>query len=186
MTSLFKLFILFMLFTLPGCQFLAVFKTPFNHNDKPDYPVKVDSKQDPTLQLLALGNKYSAQSEQQQHALCKQLKLEYETQKEWQKAWLLIYSLNSNFNCISMSKSLHLLQSIQKPLKSEMPLYWLNNKQIQLLKSISYLQVKNKKIKLKNSHLKDQLNKVESQLQEITSKIQALKIIETTINQNTQ
>ncbi len=185
MTSLFKLNILLIVVALQGCQLLADSKTPFSFSDESNHSVKVDTNQDPTLQLLALGNKYSTQSKHQKRVLCKQLKLEYKTQKTWKTAWLLTYSLNNNFNCISLSKSLHLLKTIQESLKPEEPLYWLNNKQIQFLKTISYLQVKNKKFKRKNSGLKDQLNGVEVQLQEITSKIQALKVIETTINQKT-
>ncbi len=189
MPFLIKLFILLIPFTLSGCQLLTKFKPSLSHTQDPEYSVEkqVNQKMNQDLgQLFSTGIEYSRLPKAQQQLICKQLKNEHKTQNDWKTAWLLTSSLNSNFNCISLPKALSLLKSIQAALEPTHYLYWQNKNKIQLLKNLSRLKSKNKNIRQKNHDLKQKLNETEVQLQDIISKIQALKVIETTINQKTQ
>jgi len=174
---------------ISGCQSLNNLKSSFYDSQKsePSAPfATIEHDEEKFYQLLFLGNHYSRQTKDQQQLNCKQLKQQYDKKKNWQQAWLIAYSLNKNFSCISLSKTLSLLKEIQTELKPTDSLYWLNENQIQLFNTLSYLQSKNRKYKRKNAGLKEKLNEAEIQLQDVISKIQALKVIETTINQKTQ
>lgn len=184
-----KLIYVCIVISLSGCQLLNDLKSSFNNSQESESsaPFATDQNDEEKLyQLLFLSSQYSRQTQEQQQLNCKQLKQQYEKKKNWQQAWLIVYSLNKDFSCISLSKTLSLLREIQTELKPTNSLYWLNDNQINLLNKLSYLQAKNKKFKRKNAGLKEKLNEAEIQLQDVISKIQALKVIETTINQKTQ
>jgi len=188
MVTLLKIFITFIVLTSSGCQLLTDWETSFNNSaEKQD---KVDVIEDPQLeqsyQLLQLSNLYGGKSAKEQKIICEQLKDNYEVQKDWHTAWLIAYSVNSNFNCVNIKKTLGLLKNIQQQQQVSSLLYQLNYNQIQILKKLSYLQSKNWNFRHKNNILKKEITEAEIQLQEVIAKIQALKVIETTINQKTQ
>ncbi len=183
MTSLLKIFITLILVTSSGCQLLSSISTAFN--DTTDNSVKVPANQQ-LYQLLVDSSVNSNKPIKQQKLICEQLKSAYKIQNDWRTAWLIAYSVNRNFTCLSLVDTLNILTKIQLQQTPSSPLYGLNRNQINLLKNLSYLQSKNKKFKRKNNLLKNKLNKTTAQLQDVFSKIQALKVIETTINQKTQ
>lgn len=145
-----------------------------------------EQSQDKTLSLFRQGNRYSELSPEEQQTICKRLLLDYQEHSDWQTAWLLIYSLNNNFKCVNLKKTIDLLKSIQSDITVNPSLQWMNIQQLKLLNKYQSLQSRNNRYLKKNGHLKTQLNEAEIQLQNVISKIQALKVIETTLNQKTQ
>jgi len=181
MLTFLKLSLLCLTLTLQGCQLLS----------SPNLSAKVESteaelEQDQIHRLLRQGIRYDTLSTEERHVVCKRLKLDYQEHEDWQTAWLLIYSLNKNFDCINAKQTLILLKTIHAKKDFNLHLQWLNNNQIQLLNKLNRLQSRNNLFQRKNNSLKSKLNEAEVQLQDVISKIQALKIIETTINQKTQ
>jgi hypothetical protein len=143
--------------------------------------------------LLRLGNQYSKLTKEGQLIACKQLLIDHKVQGDWQSAWLIVYLLNDNFNCVNQAETLELLKTIELNKKVAVSLQWLNRNQINLLNNAISFQTeknsfkrKNKNLKIKLIETKLQLEQTETQLKEVISKIQALKIIETTINQKTE
>ncbi len=186
MPTLLKIFIIFIVVTSSGCQLLTDIHSTFYDTTDDSVKVPAKFKIQQLYPLLEDSTVYSSMSVKQQKIICEQLKSAYKIQKDWQTAWLMAYSVNQNFTCLSLVDTLNILTKIQQQQPPASPLYWLNIHQINLLNKLSYLQSKNKKFKRKNKLLKENLNKTTLQLQDIVSKIQALKIIETTINQKTQ
>lgn len=136
--------------------------------------------------LLRLGKQYSKLSKEGKKGACKELEADYQQQGDWQSAWLLVYLLNDDFNCVSQTKTLKLLKAIQLDKDFNSSLKWLNHNQIELISKLLSLQAKNNNYKKKNNNLEAQLKETGIQLQNVISKIQALKVIETTINQKTE
>jgi len=179
MPYLLPIFTVLTLLTVQGCQFMPTKRALSNVSTQ-------EQNQDKILSLLRQGNRYSNLSTKEQQAVCKRLTLDYHQHEDWQTAWLLIYSLNNNFKCVNLNKTIALLKSIQTDITVNPSLQWMNIQQLKLLHKHQSLQLRNNKYLRKNSHLKTQLNEAEIQLQNVISKIQALKVIETTINQKTQ
>jgi len=188
MATLLKIFITFIVLTSSGCQLLTDWEASFNNpaEDTGIDGVQVATQLEQSYQILQLSNLYGSKTLQEQKLICEQLKSKYEVKKSWLTAWLIAYSVNNNFNCVNIKGTLALLKSIQQLQGVSSPLYQLNSNQIQILKKLSYLQTKNWNFRHKNSVLKKEITEAEVQLQEVISKIQALKVIETTINQKTQ
>lgn len=181
MLALFKIILLASIVTIQGCQLL-----PPSHLLPKVKFTEAELEQDQIYRLLRQGNRYSALTNEERDVVCKRLKLDYQEHGDWQTAWLLVYSLNSHFNCINFKQSIILLKTIQAKNDFNLHLKWLNNNQLQLLNKLNRLQSRNNIFQRKNNNLKSKLNEAEIQLQDVISKIQALKIIETTINQKTQ
>jgi|GEM_PF-2246358 len=188
MATLLKIFISFIVLTSSGCQLLTDWKASLNDStEESAITVKKATLQvEQSNQLLQLSNLYGSKTAKEQKFICEQLKADYKVEKNWHTAWLIAYSVNSNFNCANIKKTLGLLKYIQQQQEASCPLYQLNINQIKILKKLSYLQSKNWNFKHKNKVLKKEITEAEIQLQEVISKIQALKVIETTINQKTQ
>jgi len=188
MATLLKIFITFIVLTSSGCQLLTDWKTSLNNSSEElaitDGQVISSVKQ--SNQLLQLSNLYGSKTPKEKKFICEQLKADYKIDKNWHTAWLIAYSVNSNFKCLNIKKTLVLLNEIQQQQETSCPLYQLNDNQIKILKSLSSLQSKNWNFRNKNNILKKEITEAEIQLQEVISKIQALKVIETTINQKTQ
>lgn len=125
--------------------------------------------------MLTQGMYYHGLEKQEQKGKCDQLKQDYKLHSQWQRAWLLAYSLNPDFHCIKLDKTLNLLETIQDTPEISPELDWLNRHEYQLLKLLQ-------QFKRKNNSLKNQLKDTKKELQEMQSKIQALKMIETNIN----
>ena len=165
MQRLFKLLFFLLILSHQGCQTLS------------QYPVFPETQeksmdQEQVYGLLIQGMQYQQLNKQQQQTQCQKLKLDYQTQTNWQTAWLLVYSLNTDFSCVNLDKTLRLLNDIQQTPEVDPQLLWLNKNQIQLFNTLQK----------KNRILQNQLNETETQLQQVISKIQALKAIETSIN----
>jgi len=184
MAILLKIFITFIVLTSSGCQLLTDWEASFNNPGEVEVPVATQFEQ--SNQLLQLSNLYGGKTQQEQKLICEQLKSKYETKKSWLTAWLIAYSVNNSFNCVNLKETLALLKNIQEQQVVSSPLYQLNNNQIEILKKLSSLQSKNWNFRRKNNVLKKEITEAEIQLKEVISKIQALKVIETTINQKTQ
>jgi len=148
-----------------GCQSLSAYMP---------YPSTQDNTADQQQlsNLFLLGIQYQELNNQQQKAACITLKQKYQQRPEWETAWLLVYSLNSHWSCLSLNKTLRLMKTIQNTPGIHPQVLWLNKNQIQLIKTL----------KKSNNNLQNQLNETETQLQQVISKIQALKAIETNIN----
>jgi len=175
MQLLFKL--LFILFTLTilGCQTFD----PFQSSPKTE---ETPSEQEQIYRLLRQGRSYAELNKPVQQSLCKRLKKDYQTQADWQTAWLLVYALNADFNCANQKETLTLLKSINTSLEPDALLLWLNKNQLHSLNDINSLQSTIKKQLRKNNTLKNQLAITKKELEEVNAKIQALKAIETSIN----
>ncbi len=161
--------------TATGCEALTGLRPSSEKN-------QLSSEQDQIQRLIRQSKRYDELSKKQRMATCKRLKLDYETEKKWQTAWLLAYTLNDNFNCIKQNKTMELLKAIQSDLGMSTQLQWLNNNQILLLEQVAKLKDKNKFLRnqLKNTTAK--LNQAEEDLKKEHLKIEALKAIETNIN----
>jgi len=173
---LFRLFLLLIILTSQGCQTL---------NDSLKTWVTLDD-QDQIQRLLKYGKQYDELSKEQRRSTCKQLKQDYEKQGNWQTAWLLVYSLNDNFNCVSLKKSLAMLNTIQTMENPNKQLQWLNKNQLKLLNNLNTLQKQNNKVHKRNRYIHTKLDQAKQQLEELNAKIQDLKAIETSINRKTQ
>ena len=176
MHHLFRLIFLFLILTSQGCQTLNDSLKTFVSSDDPD---QIHS-------LLSNGKQFSSLNKEQKLTTCQQLKQEYKTQPDWQTAWLLVYSLNDNFKCVSLKRSLELLNSIQTSENTNKQLKWLNKKQIKILSNFNSIKKKSKKLHKQNQYIKTKLDKAKEQLEELNAKIQELKAIETSINKKTQ
>lgn len=188
MSALFKLFLILSILILQGCQLLNSSRPPTKEK-----VIETGEQHDQVHYLLRLGNQYSKLSKEGQQQACKQLIIDHKVQGDWQSAWLIVYLLNNNFNCLTQTESLQFLKTIELNKNVAVPLKWLNRNQINLLNDLISSQNKKNSFKRKNNNLKTELNNVkiqleqaEIQLKEVISKIQALKIIETTINQKTE
>ena len=188
MLALFRFLLLFPALLAQGCQMLPSY--PFYKAEErvteKVAETETDRQHDQIHSLLRLGKQYSKLSKEGLQDACKQLELDYLHQKDWQSAWLLVYLLNEDFNCVNQAKTLKLLKAIQSDKEFSTSLKWLNHNQIELITKLISLQTKNNNFKKKNNNLEKQLNETETQLQDVVSKIQALKVIETTINQKTE
>jgi len=172
MQLLFKLFFIILILSIQGCQFLNTLQSS----------TATPSEQEQIYRLLQQGRSYAELNKSVQQTLCERLKKDYQTQADWQTAWLLVYSLNATFNCVSQNETEALLKAINTALEPEGLLLWLNKNQLQSLNEINSLQSKINKQQRKNSRLKNQLTAAKKQLEEVNAKIQALKAIETSIN----
>jgi ATP-dependent Lon protease len=172
MHLLFKLLFILLTLTIQGCQFQNT------RQSSPETP----SEQEQIYRLFRQGRQYAELNKDVQQTICKRLKKDYQTQADWQTAWLLVYSLNTKFNCVSQNETLALLKAINTALEPEGLLLWLNKNQLQSLNEINNLQSNINKQQNKNNRLKNQLAVTKKQLEEVNSKIQALKAIETSIN----
>ncbi len=188
MPASFKLFLLLIFSILQGCQLLDT-----SHPSAKEEVTKTDRQDNQVQNLLQQGTQYSKLNKEGRKQACKQLILDYEVQRDWQSAWLMIYLLNDDFNCLSKTKTIELLKTIQSDKNMAVSLKWMNNNQINLLNSLIYFQSTKNKFKKKNNYLESQLEgtrvqleQAEVQLKDVISKIQALKVIETTINQKTE
>jgi hypothetical protein len=188
MLALFRFLLLVTALLAQGCQILHSY--PYYKVEKRETEkvaeTETDRSHDQIHSLLQLGKQYRKLSKEGLPDACKQLELDYLHQKDWQSAWLLVYLLNEDFNCVNQTKTLKLLKAIQSDKEFSTYLKWLNHNQIVLITKLISLQTKNNNFKKKNNALATQLNEAETQLQDVISKIQALKVIETTINQKTE
>lgn len=186
MLNLFKTFLMLSLLIGQGCQLLPL-------SPPKDGSAKSRLEQAQLFRLFRQGERYSKLSAKEKKTVCKRLTLDFQKQDDWQTAWLLVYSLNDNFNCLGLEKTRNLLAAIQSTHNLNSTLRWLNNNQINVLNNLNTLQsksnsfrAKNRLIKKNNNKLKKQLRKTKIELKDINHKIQALKEMETTVNQNTQ
>jgi hypothetical protein len=176
MQLLLKLLFITLTLTIYGCQI------PNTFQPSPETRATPTSEQEQIYRLLRQGRRYAELNKPVQQSMCKRLKKDYQTQADWQTAWLLVYSLNVNFNCVSQKETLTLIKAINTALEPEGLLLWLNENQLRSHNKINSLQSKiNRQLK-KNKSLKDQLAVATKELEEVNSKIQALKAIETSIN----
>ena len=184
-----KKFITLFLFSLQGCQ------TPFFTNDVPEegcsIPIEapliietptippeafsVPVEQAQAYNLFLRGAKYAELDKQQRKIACKQLKLDFKTQEDWKTAWLLAYAVNYNFTCISLNRSIELLNIIKNDPDTIPQLHWINNNQI------NHLKILQKSVTAK-ANLAIKLKKSEDELKQESSKIEELKAIESDIN----
>jgi len=178
----FKLFVLLFTLSIQGCETLSEYRPPINVS-------KASNEQDQLQRLFRQSKRYHELSKKQRQAACKRLKQDYNKKADWQIAWLLVYSLNDEFNCIKLSRSLKLLKEIKSTLDSSSQLVWLNNTQILLLEGLVKYKSKNKFLRslLKKSQAQltqsqEELIQTQEDLQKENSKIEALKAIETNIN----
>lgn len=125
--------------------------------------------------LLIRGERYAELEGQQRIIACKQLKEEYRIQADWQTAWLLVYAVNHNFNCIKISSAIELLHTLKTNPDTSTSLQWMNSNQINVLNRLRKLQIE-------KAHLSNQLKKAQRQLKQESSKIEELKAIESDIN----
>lgn len=178
MQLILRLFLVSIILSTQACQLFTQKKlTPQAHIEP--------SNQEQAFNILAQGMQYYKLDEQQQLAKCKEVKLDYKIKPSWQTAWLLTYSLNDEFRCLNLDKTLELLNSIQIMPGVNPQLLWLNKNQIQLfikLNKLHQLPTKLYRSRKQNNNLQNQLNETEIQRQKALSKIQALKAIETSIN----
>ena len=172
MQLLFKLLFIVLILTTQGCQLLNTFQSPS----------AAASEQEQIYRLLQQGRRYAELDEPVQQTICTRLKKDYQTQADWQTAWLLVYSLNTTFNCVNQNETQDLLKAINTALEPEGLLLWLNRNQLQSFNEINSLQSKISKQQRKNNRLKNKLAVAKKQLEEVNAKIQALKAIETSIN----
>ncbi len=171
-----RLLLIGFLLVLQSCQLISENQPPIGAST----PIFVEQQQ--IYQLFRLGELYSDLDQRQQQSLCKKLIEDYQQQADWQSAWLLVFSLNQNFSCLNLNKSLKMLTDIQTKQETDSPLSWLNKNQLLLLNKQKNLQSKKNRFYRKNLTLQKQLNETETQLQDVIYKIQALKAIETNIN----
>lgn len=165
MHRLVKLLFISLILSAQGCQNLGNYIT---------YPSILDEPagQEQLNDLFLQGMEYQELNKHQQREKCNSLKQEYKNNPHWQTAWLLVYSLNSNFSCLNLNKTLVLMNKIQNTSGIHTQLLWLNQNQINLIKTLQK----------SNNSLQNQLNETEIQLQQVINKIQALRAIETSIN----
>lgn len=138
-----------------------------------DYSATIEQIQ--LYKLLVRGGRYAELEEQQRKIACKQLKEEYRIQADWQTAWLLVYAVNHNFNCINISRAIELLHIMVANPDTSTALQWMNSNQINVLNSLQELQIEKAKVS-------NRLKRAQRQLKQENSKIEELKAIETEIN----
>ncbi|PHS24482.1 MAG: hypothetical protein COA83_07730 [Methylophaga sp.] len=138
-----------------------------------DYSTTIEQVQ--LYQLLVLGGRYAELEEPQRKIACQQLKEDYRIQADWQAAWLLVYAVNHNFNCINISRAIELLHTMAANPDTSTSLQWMNSNQINVLHRLQKLQIE--KVKVSN-----QLKKAQTELKQENSKIEELKAIESEIN----
>ncbi len=143
MQLLYNLLFILLILTIQSCQTLK----PFQSSPK---TVETPSEQERIYRLLRQSRSYAELNRPVQQSLCKRLKKDYQTQADWQLAWLLVYSLNADFNCVNPQETLTLLKAINTDLKPDALLLWLNKNQLQSLNEINSLQ----------SNIKKQLKKI--------------------------
>ncbi len=171
----FCLFIFLLVVTTTGCEILSTYQptsTIFSTSDE----------QDQIYRLLRQSKRYDELNKRQRLATCKRLKLDYQILSDWKTAWLLVYSLNDDFNCINQDKTLELLKVIQEAQGTSTQLQWLNNNQIILLMDLDKHKTMNNNLSIQLNKTQLQLIKTQEQLKKANSKLQALTAIETNIN----
>ncbi len=171
----FSLSIFLLILATTGCEIFSTYQptsTIFSTSDE----------QDQVYRLLRQSKRYDELNKRQREATCKRLKLDYQILSDWQTAWLLVYSLNDNFNCIHQDKTLELLKVIQAAQGTSTQLQWLNNNQIILLMDLDKHQTMNNDLSIQLNKTQLQLIQTQEQLKKANSKLQALTAIETNIN----
>lgn len=177
MQQFLKLSVFLFILTILGCETLSEYRSTSIIKKASNV-----QKQEQIQRLLRQSKRYDELSNKQRHAACKRLKQDYKKQANWQTAWLLVYTLNDDFNCVKKSKTLKLLKAIKADQGTSTQLQWLNNNQILLLKDLDNYKTKNNNLRkqLKKVHI--QLKLAQNALKLENSKIEALKAIETNIN----
>ncbi len=137
-------------------------------NSEPDNHEKI-------YDILIQGMHLAELDKAQQQIECEQLKLNYQIKPEWQTAWFLVYPLNEDFHCTSVTETIDYLQTLAASTEIYPQLAWMNNRQIKLVKQLL-------KYQKKSISLRRQLKEAQKRLKEVNLKIQALKAIETSIN----
>ena len=168
-------FIFLLILTTQGCETLSKYQpssTIFSSSDE----------QDQIYRLVRQSKRYDELSKRKRQATCKRLKLDYQILADWQTAWLLVYSLNDDFNCIDKDKTLELLQAIREAQGTSTQLQWLNNNQIILLMELDKQKTKNKSLSIRLNKAQLEQIQTQQQLKKANAKLQALQAIETNIN----
>lgn len=168
MKLVFKLFFFLLVLCSSSCQLHGGDQEPPIISSEP-------VEQEEFHTLLKQGKRYQQLTNLQQQAECAKLKHDYQTHAHWHTAWLLVYALNNNFNCLSLDETLGLLNAIPPAQNSTNPLLWLNKNQIKLLTDLD-------KFQKKSNTLRRKLKLAQKRLKKANSKIQALKAIEASIN----
>ncbi len=130
--------------------------------------LNVKTEQVQLIDLFARSAKYHDFDNKKKQQLCEQFKQDYKQTSDWQTAWILVYGLNDNFKCMKLSESLTLLKTLQKSVEINSQLYWLNEQQIKLFADLL--------------SSKRRIYSLSTKLKKENSKIEALKAIESDIN----
>jgi len=125
--------------------------------------------------FLSHGMRYAELDKAEQQLECNRLKIKYQTKPDWQSAWLLVFSLNDDFDCASIKETIDYLQTLVASKEIYPQLGWMNINQIKLLRQLL-------KYQKKSISLRRQLKEAQKRLKEVNLKIKALKAIETSIN----
>jgi len=180
-----KLFFVILLFSIQACQLQTPTRVeaPIDLETNqslivpPNFDVdlaesntnlNVKTEQVQLIDLFARSAKYHDFDNKKKQQLCEQFKQDYKQTSDWQAAWILIYGLNDNFKCMKLSESLTLLKTLQKSVEVNSQLYWLNEQQIKLLADLL--------------SSKRRIYSLSTKLKKENSKIEALKAIESDIN----
>ncbi len=194
MLQLVKYILFSFVFTLQGCQpYLKNFFQPSKSiestaHEQP-YDVVRRIQQGQVYDLLKRTQQYYVLNQKQRTLACKELRLEYDKNPDWQVAWLLVYALNSDFSCVQLGEAITMLGVIQTQQSAGLHLQWLNKEKIKILESMKEQYNQNRRLRntLKKSEeqlaiTQEQIEIAQDQLVELSSKIQALKAIESSIN----
>ena len=180
-----KLFFVILLFSIQACQLQNPTRVPVSADLEtnkslivpPNFDVdsaesntnlSVKIEQVQLINLFAQSAKYHDFDNKKKQQLCEQFKQDYKQTSDWQAAWILVYGLNDNFKCMKLSESLTLLKTLQKSVEINSQLYWLNEQQIKLLADLL--------------SSKRRIYSLSTKLKKENSKIEALKAIESDIN----
>lgn len=189
MQRLLKLFFLFFFLISLGCQ------APSSYKKSTKIPGKISIDHKQVFILFTEGMHNQDLTKREQISKCNQLKKGYQTNPNWQTAWLMVYTLNEDYSCMNQKETLNLFKKIQIMPGVSPQLLWLNKSQIlwhsklkqsgklqSKIKQSGKLQSKLNKVQKKNNSLQNQLEITKNKLEQVNSKIQALKTIETNIN----
>ena len=171
MQFLFKLLLILLVLSNYGCQ--TYIWHPLSQE-----AARISLQQKRTQNLLQRGKLLNNLDLQQQKIECKKLNNLYKNEKNWQAAWLLVYSFNRDFHCVSIQKKIDLMQAMNSADSSNFELQWLIDNHLNLLTELRTLRTLQKK----NNTLRTRLKDTQKQLKQENSKIEALKEIETSIN----
>ena len=166
--------------SLLGCQGRSAF---FQFSEK-EPPSKPDSVVHQHEQIVEYGTKFALDYDVAPKTTCAKFKKLYQ-QGDWRAGWVLALHIpeSESKQCLNITEAVQILTTLESEKKIDPDLIWLNQYHLRLLNKLQQQTKKVSQLKSAMRSNKQQIVDLQDENQDLVEKLEALKAIETSINQ---